>query len=395
MKRHISVTLVLTTTLLLLNSAIAQEIIKDKPTPSRAEWAPLGQAYGRDYSTSDVTKVVVLGSGTPAADTRHSGISVAVVVNGQPYIIDCGPGFWRNSQASTPAYGGKIAALEPKKLTRLFLTHLHFDHTEGLSEFMLAPWIYLREGPPQVYGPPGTEDMVRHLTQAYTKDIDIQMFGLEPLNATGYILKAKEVLPGEVYKDNNVRITAYQNHHGSWDYTYAYRVVTYKPDGTVDRTIVFSGDTSLFDGMEEVYAGADILFHEAYSFDPKTNPYDAKAPVSVVVHERISYFDRTAGRRSQESESQGDRALPLRNIHARECDRPRARRQRDQEVWLQRSRDSVTGRRHLLGCIAFPETCSRNVRFGSLADICNAEAMSALAPKADMCGALAMSALCQ
>ena len=140
MKRHTSVTLVLTTNLLLLNTAIAQEIIKDKPIPSRAEWAPLGYAYGRDYSTSDVTKVVVIGSGTPAADPRHEGISVAVVVNGQPYIIDCGPGFWRNSQANTPAYGGKIAALEPKKLTRLFLTHLHFDHTEGMAEFMLAPW---------------------------------------------------------------------------------------------------------------------------------------------------------------------------------------------------------------------------------------------------------------
>ena len=37
MKRHTSVTLVLTTNLLLLNTAIAQEIIKDKPTPSRAE----------------------------------------------------------------------------------------------------------------------------------------------------------------------------------------------------------------------------------------------------------------------------------------------------------------------------------------------------------------------
>jgi ribonuclease BN (tRNA processing enzyme) len=44
-----------------------------------------------------------------------------------------------------------------------------------------------------------------------------------------------------------------------------------RPDGSVDRTIVLSGDTSLFDGMEEHYAGADILFHEAYSFDPKTN----------------------------------------------------------------------------------------------------------------------------
>ena len=107
------------------------------------------------------------------------------------------------------------------------------------------------------------------------------MFGFEALNATGYRLAPKDVLPGQIYKDKNVQITAYQNHHGSWDYSYAYRVVTFKPDGTVDRTIVFSGDTSLYNGMEEVYAGADILFHEAYSFDPKTNPYDAKAPVSL------------------------------------------------------------------------------------------------------------------
>jgi ribonuclease BN (tRNA processing enzyme) len=348
MKRHISVALVLTTTLLLLNTAIAQEIIKDKPTPSRAEWAPLGQAYGQDYSTSDVTKVVVIGSGTPAADTRHGGISVAVVVNGQPYIIDCGPGFWRDSQASTPAYGGKIAGLEPKNLTRLFLTHLHFDHTEGLSEFMLAPWIYYREGPLQVYGPPGTEDMVRHLTEAYTKDIDLQMFGLEQLNATGYILKAKDVLAGEVYKDNNVRITAYQNHHGTWDYTYAYRVVTSKPDGTVDRTIVFSGDTSLFDGMEEVYAGADILFHEAYSFDPKTNPYDAKAPVSVSY---MNAFHTSTEQLAGVLKKVNPKVTVLYHyvtFTPANATRPRARCQGDQEVRLQRSRDSVAGRRHLL-----------------------------------------------
>ena len=49
----------------------------------------------------------------------------------------------------------------------------------------------------------------------------------------GWIWLAKEVLPGKVYKDNNIQITAYQNKHGSWDYSYAYRVVTYKPDGTV------------------------------------------------------------------------------------------------------------------------------------------------------------------
>ena len=76
MKRHTSATLALTATLalLLFDTAIAQEIIKEKPTPSRAEWAPLGYAYGQDYSTSDVTKVVVIGSGTPAADP-HTAVS--------------------------------------------------------------------------------------------------------------------------------------------------------------------------------------------------------------------------------------------------------------------------------------------------------------------------------
>jgi hypothetical protein len=97
----------------------------------RAEWAPLGQAYGRDYSTSDVTKVVVLGSGTPAADPRHGGISVAVVVNGQPTLSDCGRAFGETRKRSTPEYGGKIAALETEEADRLFSPILHFDHTEG------------------------------------------------------------------------------------------------------------------------------------------------------------------------------------------------------------------------------------------------------------------------
>ena len=94
MKGHTSVTLVSAIlTLLLLNTAIAQQIINDKPTPSRAEGAPLDYAYGRDYSTSNVTKVVVIGSGTPAADPRHGGISVsrpfaisAIFGNNRPVI---------------------------------------------------------------------------------------------------------------------------------------------------------------------------------------------------------------------------------------------------------------------------------------------------------------------
>jgi hypothetical protein len=55
MKPHMTVTLVLTTTLLPLNSATAQEIINNKPTPSRAEWV---LHYG-DYYILDLNGKVM------------------------------------------------------------------------------------------------------------------------------------------------------------------------------------------------------------------------------------------------------------------------------------------------------------------------------------------------
>ena len=68
-----------------------------------------------------------------------------------------------------------------------------------------------------------------------------------------------------MYKDNNVRITATEQ---AWQLG----LLVCLPRRLLQtgwkrgRTIVFSSDTALFDGMEEVYAGADVLFHQAYSF---------------------------------------------------------------------------------------------------------------------------------
>lgn len=260
----------------------AQDILKAEPTASRAEWAPLGMAHGRDFSTSDVTKIVVLGSGVPTGNPSHGGISIAVVVNDTPYLFDCGPGILRSANAATPMFGGQFDALTSKNLTKLFFTHLHFDHTEGLASFILSPWTQGRSEPPQVYGPPGTENLVETVKRAYQKTIHVNMFGLEPVNPTGWRATGHDVLPGgTIYQDDNITVNAIQNHHGTWDYSYAYRIVTRNPDGQQDRSILISGDTSPFEGWEEAYAGVDILIHEAYSYDPKNSKYDARAPVAV------------------------------------------------------------------------------------------------------------------
>lgn len=252
----------------------AEGIIKTNPTPSRAKWAPATFAYGRDFSTSDTTKVVMLGTGTPLGNPGYNGVSVAVIVNGKPYIFDAGPGVYRSIKAATPDMGGKFKALETDNIITLFITHLHFDHTEGLAEFILGPWSYHRTTPPTIYGPPGTKKMVNKLLEGYYKTIDVEMFGLQPVTKTGWRANGIDIMPGQVYKDDNITVNAFENKHGSWDYSYGYRVKT------PDRVIIISGDTAPFKGWEQAYTGADILIHEAYSYDPDKYDFDKEAPVS-------------------------------------------------------------------------------------------------------------------
>ena len=85
---------------------------------------------------SERTRVVLLGTGTPNPDPDRSGPSVAIVVNGTPYVVKCGPGVVRRTAAAQRA---GVAALEVTNLKHLFVTHLHSDHTAGYPDLILSP----------------------------------------------------------------------------------------------------------------------------------------------------------------------------------------------------------------------------------------------------------------
>jgi len=205
---------------------------------------------------SEITQLVLLGTGTPNAEPDRAGSALAVVVNGTPYLVDAGPGVVRRANQ---AYQSGIEGLQPKKLATLFLTHLHTDHTVGLPDLIFTPWVLERESPLTVLGPSGTVEMARHLTLAYQKDVFVRIEGLEPANSTGHRVEARDVEPGLVFKDDNVRVTAFEVAHGNWDQAFGYRFET------PDRTIVVSGDTSPTDAVAEYCQGCDILVHEVYS----------------------------------------------------------------------------------------------------------------------------------
>lgn len=206
---------------------------------------------------STKTQLVILGTGTPIINPERSGPSVAVVVNGSAYLVDFGPGVVRRAAAA--ARDKHITALTPKNLKVVFATHLHSDHTAGLSDLYLTPAVEGRPGALELYGPPGIADMARHIQAAYVKDVDIHVHGLEHGNAGAYHINAHEIHPGVVFKDSNVKVTAFSVAHGTWDFSYGYRF------DTADRSIVISGDTAPTQAIAPACHGCDLLLHEVYS----------------------------------------------------------------------------------------------------------------------------------
>src|SRR5215813_1295002 len=208
------------------------------------------------FPAQRATQVVLLGTGTPNADPDRSGPAAAIVINDTPYVVDCGPGVVRRAAAAARK-GVKGLAVE--KLRRLFITHLHSDHTAGLPDFILTPAVLERDAPLEIYGPPGIKKMIDHLLKAYAEDVDIRLHGLEPSKPRGYLVKVHVIKPGVIYRDENVTVKAFPVKHGSWKYAYAYRFET------PDRAIVLSGDCAPSEGVIEACNGCDLLIHEVYS----------------------------------------------------------------------------------------------------------------------------------
>ena len=199
----------------------------------------------------------MLGTGTPVPDPKRSGPAVAIVVNNRAYLFDAGAGVVRRAEAAAEKHG--FRALQAPYLTRLFLTHLHSDHTLGYADVILTSWVVGRTEPLQVFGPKGTQAMTEHLHQAYSEDIAMRTNGLEHLSASMLQVDVTEISPGLVYRDPNISVRAVPVAHGLWKYAFGFVAET------KDRRIVLSGDTAPCPALVEACAGCDVLVHEVYS----------------------------------------------------------------------------------------------------------------------------------
>jgi len=234
-------------------------------TLAAAPWAgiPLraqgGGAAAAPAPPARGTQLVLLGTqGGPNVNVRRSQASNAVIVDGRPYLIDCGYGAVRALVAAGIGYG---------QLGTAFITHLHDDHMADVAALLSLQWTGNKSQPTDIYGPFGTAAMV-DAAIAFTKantDIRVTDEGrtIRPEQLFhGHDVSA-ESTPVQVFKDDRLTVTAAENTHFPDRATAAmrYRSVAYRLQ-TDTRVIVISGDTAYSKNLVSLAKGADFLVCE-------------------------------------------------------------------------------------------------------------------------------------
>ena len=241
------------------------------------------------------TLAVMLGSGKPEPTPFRNGPGGAVVVDGVPYLIDAGEGVWRGIAKAAMSHGARLAdAFAPRRLTRVFLTHLHSDHTIGLPSLMFLPWTCGKDQPLEVHGPIGAANLVEGILEAYRGDVVERVKGPEGKEDQGWRAAAHEIEePGVVYCDERVEVEAFLRPHGGFEQSFGYRF------RTADRTIVWAGDGVGGRSFADAAAGADLLFSDvcATDYSNELTPWRSEADGhSQLFHIESRHLGRLAAR---------------------------------------------------------------------------------------------------
>jgi len=201
---------------------------------------------------AETFRVIMLGTGSPRPnlERQHPMVLVQWGETGQ-MLVDAGDAVVQQLLKAGVALDG---------VTRLALTHLHWDHILGYPAFVWGSWNSGRTEL-EVVGPAGTGDMHQRLVESYYRDQAEWAIGLGFPRAGFDDIRVQEVAPGWSCDIDGCRVDAGPVHHppvAALAFRFTYR----------GKVLVISGDTAKSDEFTAFARGADLMVVDACASDP-------------------------------------------------------------------------------------------------------------------------------
>lgn len=194
----------------------------------------------------------LLGAGGAVPTTTHTPAAHLVTVDGDPVLVDPGPGALVRHVRSGEAPRGV------DDLQHVLLTHLHPDHCADLLPllFALHSVVPRRTDELHLIGPRGLESYLQKLSDLYGS-------WLQPRRRR---LVVRELDPGDrVDLPSGGRVASFAVDHPQD--RFARQPLGYRFFDREGRLAVFSGDTGPCPGLEQAARGADLLVVECSTPD--------------------------------------------------------------------------------------------------------------------------------
>jgi ribonuclease BN (tRNA processing enzyme) len=236
----------------------------------------LGMTAGMRSSLSQSanrTRLILLGTkgGPRVGGEGRVNPSTLLLINGTPYVVDCGYGVSRQLvRAGVPL----------NSLKYVFLTHHHSDHNLEYGPLLYNGWATGLKQNVEVFGPRPLNGITDAFMQSMKFDIETRMED-EGKPDLRKLVKTTEVIDGGViFQNGDVKVSALRVKHPPVTEAYAYRF------DAADRSIVISGDTTYFPELAKFAGGVDVLVHEAM-YLPGIDALIKRVPNAATLREHL------------------------------------------------------------------------------------------------------------
>ena len=185
----------------------------------------------------DAMEVTVIGSGTGVPLVERASPALAVRIEDEVLLFDCGAGTLRK-MLEVP--------IDFKEIDNIYLTHLHPDHTVGLISFLFASKDprNLRTKPLYIRGGKGLKQFYKDAIALYGKAIEPE----------DYEIKIDEISEGKLkFASYSISISKVLHTEAS---------VAYRIEPKSGGVFALSGDTDYCSSLVELVKGADLAVLE-------------------------------------------------------------------------------------------------------------------------------------